>query len=171
MLRALEPDVAIVGVETLGDGVLALSVLRAVQAAPRQQAGEIRDADAEHLLGQDVIDALHKVRHLVAQSLGQAAGDLAQEHARLGARIEKLHRLVGPNIRAIVVGRPRLSHSIQHPVRKLRGREHLVVREVGDARQHIRVAPAQRKTSLRAHAASFGVAPCAAASSLTVIGG
>mgnify|MGYP003694230691 CR=1 FL=1 len=53
----------------LGDGVLALGVLRAIHAPPRQQAGEIRDADAEHLLGQDVIDALFEVRNLVRQIL------------------------------------------------------------------------------------------------------
>src|SRR5260370_35898599 len=44
--------------------------------------------------------------------------------------------------------------------------------QVRDARQHVRVAPAQCKISLRAHAASFGVPPCApAASSVTVIAG
>ena len=55
VLGALEPDVAIVAGERLGDGVLALGVLRAIHAPARKQAGEMRDADAEHLLGQDVI--------------------------------------------------------------------------------------------------------------------
>ena len=41
---------------------LPVGVLRAVHAPPREQAGEMRDADAEHLLGQDVIDALLEVR-------------------------------------------------------------------------------------------------------------
>ena len=158
--------------EALGDGVLAVGVLRAIHAPPRQQAGEVRDADAEHLLRQDVIDALLKVRDLVRQALGEAAGDLAQEHARLRARVEEPHRLVRPEVRAAVVGRPRLGQRVQHPVRELGRREHLVVREVRDARQHIRVAAAQRKASLSAHAASFGASPsAAAASSLTVIGG
>ena len=109
----------------------------------------MRDADAEHLLGQDVIDALLKVRNLARQALGEAAGDLAQEHARLRARVEERHRLVRPDVRAVVVGRPRLGQRVQHPVRELGRREHLVVREVRDARQHIRVAAAQRKARLR----------------------
>src|SRR5438105_688398 len=87
VLQPLEPDVARVASEALGNGVLALGVLRAIQASPRQEAGEICDSDAEHLLGQNVIDALIELRHLVCQSLGEAAGDLAQENSRLRARV------------------------------------------------------------------------------------
>ena len=71
--------------------------------------------------------------------------------------------LVRPDVRAVVVGRPRLGERVQHPVRELGRREHLVVREVRDARQHIRVAAAQRKAGLAAHTASFGASPMAAA--------
>ena len=45
-------------VERLGDGVLAVGPLRAVDAAAGEQAGELGDADAEDLLGEDVVDAL-----------------------------------------------------------------------------------------------------------------
>ena len=38
-------------------------VLGAIHAAPRQQGGDLRDLDAEHLLGQDVIHALLPVGH------------------------------------------------------------------------------------------------------------
>ena len=77
VLRALEPDVAVITVQPLGDRVLAVGVLRAINAAPCQQAGEIRDADTEHLLGQDVIDALSEVRNLGSQSFRKAASDCA----------------------------------------------------------------------------------------------
>ena len=73
VLDALEPDVAVVAVEGLGDGVLAVGALRAVDAPAGQQAGELGDADAEDLLGQDVIDALLEVGDLVLEPLGEAA--------------------------------------------------------------------------------------------------
>ncbi len=114
----------------------------------------MRDADAEHLLRQDVIHPLLQVRNLLLQPFGQAAGDLAQEHAGFRERVEELHRLVGPDVRAAVVGRPRLGQRVQHPVRELRRCEHLVVGEVRDARQHVRVAAAQGKAGLCAHTAS-----------------
>ena len=148
---ALEPDVAIVAGERFGDGVLAVGVLRAIHAAAREQAGELRDADAEHLLGQDVVDALFQVRNLALQPLGEAAGDLAQEHAGLREGVEEPHRPVGPDVRAAVVGGPRFGQRVQHPVRELRRREHLVVGEVRDAGQHVRVAAAQRKAGLRSY--------------------
>ena len=40
----------------------------------------MRDADAEHLLGQDVTDPLIQVRNLGQQSVREAAGDLTEEH-------------------------------------------------------------------------------------------
>jgi hypothetical protein len=33
-------------------------VLRTIHTSPGQQAGEIRDTDAKHLIGQDVVDAI-----------------------------------------------------------------------------------------------------------------
>src|SRR5258705_7277116 len=99
VLHTFEPDVARVAGEAFGDGVLALSALRAIHAAPRQQAGEMRDADAEHLPCQDVIDPLFNVWNLGRQSLGKPASDLAQEHTRLRDRVEEPYRLVGPEVR------------------------------------------------------------------------
>ena len=46
-----------------------VGVLRAIDAPAREQAGEMRDADAEHLLRQDVIDALLEVGDLVLPDL------------------------------------------------------------------------------------------------------
>ena len=54
-------SIAAVAGERLGNGVLAVGVLRAIQAAPRQQAGEVRNPNAEHLLCQDVVYAIYQV--------------------------------------------------------------------------------------------------------------
>ena len=51
-------------------------------------------------------------------------------------------------------GRPRLGKRVQHPVGELGRREHLVVGEVRDAGQNIRVAAAKRKAGLTVHTAS-----------------
>lgn len=76
------------------------------------------------------------------------AGDLAQKHAGLGTGVQELYGSVGPEVRAVVAGRPGFGQRVQHPVGELRRREHLVVGKVRDAGQHIRVAPAQRKAGL-----------------------
>src|SRR5258705_9968173 len=89
VLQPLKPDVASVVGEALGDGVIALCVLRAVQASPRQQTCELRDPDAEHLLRQDVVYARLQVRYLLCQPHGQAAGYLSQEYSGLRTRVEK----------------------------------------------------------------------------------
>jgi hypothetical protein len=100
----------------------------------------LRDADAEDLLRQDVIHAFLQVGNLFLQSRGEAAGDLAEKHAGFRAGVEELHRLVGPDVRAAVVGSPRLGQRVEHPICELWGREDLVVGKVRDARQHVRVA-------------------------------
>jgi hypothetical protein len=41
VFHALEPDIAVVTGEALGNRVLPVGVLRAIHAAPRQQAGEV----------------------------------------------------------------------------------------------------------------------------------
>src|SRR5262245_43770977 len=118
MLRALEPDIAIITAERFGDGVFARGVLGAIHAAPREQAGDLSDADAEHLPGQDVIDALFQARNLVLEPFVKASGYLAEEHAGLSAWVKELRRLVRPEVRAAVVGGPRLGQRIEHPVRE-----------------------------------------------------
>src|SRR5581483_10462421 len=122
--------------EALRDGVLALSVLRAIDAAPREQARDMRDSDAEHLFGQDVIDAFLKVRYFVRETFVEAAGDLTQEDTRLRTRVEEGHVFIRPNIRAVVTSRPCLGKGVKHSVSELRRCEDFIVREVGDARQN-----------------------------------
>ena len=91
MLDAFKPDIARLAVEMLGNGMGAIGVLRAIQAAARQQAGQVRNANAEHLLGQNVNDALLKVWDLRGKTLGKAAGDLTEKHARLCAGVKEPH--------------------------------------------------------------------------------
>src|ERR1700683_5225877 len=55
MLCSFEPDVSGITGKAFGDRVGAVSVLRTIKAAPRQQTGEIRRADAVHLFGKDMI--------------------------------------------------------------------------------------------------------------------
>src|SRR5260370_9999031 len=85
VLRALEPDVAGIAREAFCNRMLSVGVLRAVEAPPRQEAGDFRNRNAEHLLGKDMIDSLLKVRNLRSQTLGEAAGDFSQEHSLLRA--------------------------------------------------------------------------------------
>jgi len=147
-------------------------MLRAVQAATRQVTREIRDTDAEHLLRQDVINALLKTWDRLRQPLGEAADDLAQEYARLGERVEESQRLVRSDVGAVIVRCPRHGQRVQHPIRELRRSEDLVVGEVGNACQHIRIPTSQCETSLSAHLASLVAhRSLAVASSATVNGG
>ena len=67
----LEPYVARIVLERLCNRVRAVRVFAAIQTAPRQQTGQMRDADAEHLLCQDVIDPLLQIGNLVLQALRQ----------------------------------------------------------------------------------------------------
>jgi hypothetical protein len=51
--------------------VLAVGVLGAIHAAPREQAGDLRDADAEHLLRQDVCCGRTNIDHLRRLNIDQ----------------------------------------------------------------------------------------------------
>src|SRR4051794_207843 len=120
--------------------MLPVSVFGAVDAAPSHEAGEVGDRDPEYLLGEDVIYPLLEVDDLALKPLNQAARDLPKEHARFGDRIEERDGGVAPDVRAVSRFRPRFSQGIQHPVGELRRSNPLVVREVRDAGQDIRVA-------------------------------
>jgi len=150
--HTLDPDIARVAGEAFGNRVLALGMLRAIHTASRQKARKIRNPDAEHLLGQDVINALLKTRHIDRQSRGETAGDLALKHAGLSARVKKPQGLVRPDVCPAVVSRPGVGQRVQHPVGKLRRRKDFVIREISDAGQNIRISASQRKASLGAHA-------------------
>jgi hypothetical protein len=136
------PDVAFVTGESFGYRMRAIGVLRAIQAPPRQEASKVGDANPENLLGKYVIDASLEIRNFINETLGEAVGDLAKEHSRFRERIKEPNCAVRPDIRSTVVGRPSFCQSIEHPIGKLRRREHFVVRKIGYARQNIRIAAA-----------------------------
>ena len=50
MLKELEPDIAVITSNGPSNGVFSVGVFRAINASAREQAGEMRDAEAEHLL-------------------------------------------------------------------------------------------------------------------------
>src|SRR5437867_30886 len=101
-----------------------------------------------------MIHAVLKIRNLGRKTIGQAAGDLAKEHAGLRGWIEKLNGAIRPEVRAPIVRRPGLGKRVKHPISELRWREHLVVGKIGYAGQNIRVASAKREGCLTVHMAS-----------------
>src|SRR5699024_701142 len=86
---ALEPDVAVLGREGLGDRVCAIVELCAVYASACQERRDLRDSDAENLYREDVIYPFGKIGKLQDQSVGEAVNDLAEEHTRLGEGVEE----------------------------------------------------------------------------------
>jgi hypothetical protein len=64
---AIEPNIAIVAGEGFDYGVLTVGVLGAIDAPPREQTRDLRDADAEHLIGQDMVYALFEVWNFLLQ--------------------------------------------------------------------------------------------------------
>ena len=124
---ALKPDIAHIAGKAVGDGMRAVGIFGAIHAAPRQQTGQARDGHAKYLLRQDVVHARWQVGDGLRQPHGQAAGDLAQEHARFGERIQKAHGFVRPQIGTAVVGGPSLGQQVQHPARQFWRGKHFVV--------------------------------------------
>ena len=148
VLAALKPDMSRFGAKCLGNRMLPIGVFAAIHAAPCQQGGEARDANAKYLSGQDVVHPRLQIGHLRGQPFNQSAGDGAQEHATFGAGVEKAHIGVCPNDGATMVARPGLGQRVQHAVGKFGWGEDLVVAQVGDAGEHIRVAAMQGERSL-----------------------
>jgi hypothetical protein len=110
------------------DAVFAVSILRAIKTSAAHHGGQPGDGNSIELMVHDVVYALLLVRYLVSQAHNQPFGNLAQEDAALGARIEKAR--VGTLEQF-------LRQHVQHLVGQLRRGEHFVVAQVGQARQHI----------------------------------
>ena len=82
------------------------------------------------LAGEDVVDAFLPVGNAVGQPRKQAAGYLAEEHACLAHGVEEGGLRVAPQ---------RGGQQVEHVVDHGRRGEHLVVAQVGQARQHVGV--------------------------------
>lgn len=114
----------------VADAVRAVGVLAAVEAAAAEVGGELGDGDAEHLAVHDVVDALLTVGHLCLQAAVETLHYLAQEDATLGEGVEE---------RGVGVAEQLLRQHVQHLIGERGRREHLVVREVRQAVQHVGV--------------------------------
>ena len=78
----------------------------------------------------DVVDAFLQVGNLVGQACYQSLGNLSKKDATLGARIKELCLRASEQL---------LRQHVQHLIGKLWRREHFVVAQVCQARQHIGV--------------------------------
>lgn len=104
--------------------------LAAIEAAAGEEAGDLRHGDAVDLLMKDVIQPLLKIGNLVRQAYDQALGDLPQKDAGLGRRVQKLGAGVPKQL---------LRQQVQHGVGDLGRGEHLVVAQVGQAGEDVRI--------------------------------
>src|SRR5690606_6616880 len=89
VFRPLEPVVAPIAVEALGDRVLADGILRAVHAAASEQRRKLRDPDPEYLFRENVIDPLFEVGDLRRQPVRQTPSNLTEKDTRLRKRVEE----------------------------------------------------------------------------------
>ncbi|MDE5998464.1 MAG: hypothetical protein K2H04_00050, partial [Bacteroidaceae bacterium] len=85
--RTIE-DIATLGRET-SDAILATGILGTIDGTAREMGGQFRDGNAEHLMTQNVIDALAAVRHLRLQPPVEPLDNLTEEYARLRHWVEK----------------------------------------------------------------------------------
>ena len=120
-------DVARLVVE-VADAVLAVGMLAAVEATATEVGGELGDGDAEHLAVHDMVDALLTVGNLRLQATVEPLDDFAEKDATLGEGVEE---------RSVGTAEQLLGQHVEHLVGE-RGRcEHLIVREVRQAIQHV----------------------------------
>ena len=125
----LEADVALNGIE-VDDRIAAIGIFAAIEAAARKEAGDLRHGDAVNLLMEDMVQPLLEIGDLIRQSHDQAPGNLPQEDAGLGRRVQKLGAGVPKQL---------LGQQVQHGVGDLRRGEHLVVAQIGQAGEDVRI--------------------------------
>lgn len=89
VFASLVPHIASIVVEVLGDAVLAVGQLGAVERAAAHLGCEVGAGNAEQLLGHNMVDTLLQVGNLLFQADKQSVGNLTQKHATLAARIKE----------------------------------------------------------------------------------
>ena len=109
-------------------GIDAVRIFGAIEAPAREQAGQLRDGDAVELMVEDVVRPCLQIGNLCLQPDQQPLGDFPQKHAALARGIEE---------RRVRVAEQLLRQHVQHGVRHLWRREHLVVAQIRNAGQHI----------------------------------
>lgn len=68
VLCVLKPNIALYILKA-GNGILAVGLFGAVEAAPGQQTGQLGDGDTVELFVEDVIHALLQIRYLLFQPM------------------------------------------------------------------------------------------------------
>ncbi len=136
VLNAPVADIAVWVVKGGADRILAVGSLGAVERTARHQPGQLGDGDAEELVFHNMVNPCLPVRDFGFQSLVQPLGDLAQEHARFAAGVEKAGIGIAPQLSR---------QQVQHLVSQLRRREHLIAGEVSQAGEHVRVVISHRR--------------------------
>ena len=112
----------------VADAVRAVGVLAAIEAAAAEVGGELGDGYAEHLAVHDMVDALLAVGDLRREAAVEPLHYLAQKDTALGEGVEE---------RSVGVAEQLLRQHVEHLIGE-RGRcEHLIVREVRQAIQHV----------------------------------
>lgn len=129
MGRVQEPDISLWVVES-ADGEGAVGEFRAIDASPRQQAGDFRDGDAEELLMEDMVPPSLQVRDDGFQSDQESLCDFAQKDPAFAGGVQE---------GGVRVLEELLRKQVQHCVRHIGGRKDLVVGEVCQTGQDVRV--------------------------------
>ena len=129
--------------------MLARGIFGAVDASTCHVGREPGDADAEDLIGQNVVDALFEVGDLVFQTMCEAARDLTQEDTRLGYRIQERHTGIGPEVRSVVIHCPCLGEGVEHSVGQLGRSKDFITGEVRYTGQHVRVTAPKNELGAR----------------------
>ena len=124
----LIPHIASIIAESLGDAVLAVGQLGAVERAAAHLGGEVGAGYAKDLLGHNMVNTLLQVRNLLFQTNEQAFGNLAQKHTALAARVKEACLWAAEQFRR---------QQVKHPVGEFRRREHLVAAQVSQAVKNI----------------------------------
>ena len=124
----LVPHIASIVAEGLGDAVLAVGYLGAVECAAAHLGGEVGAGNAEDLLGHNMVDTLLQVGNLLFQAYEQPFGNFAQEHAALAAWVEKARPARPEQLRW---------QQVEHPIGQLRRGKDLIAAQVGQAVENV----------------------------------
>ena len=117
MFAPLVPHIAGIIAESLGDAVLAVGQLGAVERAAAHLGGEVGASNAENLLYHNVVDALLQVGYLLFETRQQPFGNLTQKDAALTAGVEKS---------CLRTAEQFLRKQVEHPIGEFRRREDLI---------------------------------------------
>ena len=129
VLNGSLPHVSLGAIE-FDDAKAPVGEFAAVEAAAGEQTRELGNRDAKKLLVHDVIDAFLQVGIFVCKPFDETLGRFAQKHARFTAWVQDLDSGIAPDL-----GR----QHVQNVVGELRRRKDLVVAQVCQAGQNVRV--------------------------------